>query len=40
MDVILAEIMKILERGNTAEVKKTRDGIIVLEVKRTIKHRA
>jgi hypothetical protein len=33
------KILEILERGNTAEVKKTKDGIIILEVKRKIKYR-
>jgi hypothetical protein len=30
------KISEILSRGNTAEVKKTKDGIIILEVKRKI----
>ena len=30
-------IMQILERGNTAEIKKRKDEIIILEVKKTIK---
>jgi hypothetical protein len=30
--------MEILSRGNTAEVKKVKDGIVVLEVKRKIKY--
>lgn len=30
-------VRDILERGNTAEVKPVKDGIIVLEVKKTIK---
>jgi hypothetical protein len=34
---MLATINEILSRGNTAEIKKTKDGIIILEVKRKIK---
>jgi hypothetical protein len=30
-------VAEILERGNSAEVKAVKDGIIVLEVKKTIK---
>jgi hypothetical protein len=30
------KISEILARGNTAEVKKTKDGIIILEVRRKI----
>lgn len=30
-------IKEILSRGNTAEVKKNKNGIIILEVKKTIK---
>lgn len=30
-------IEAILERGNTAEVKENKEGIMVLEVKRSIK---
>lgn len=33
---ILNAVLEIIGRGNTAEVKKTRDGLIVLEVKRKI----
>ena len=33
---ILNAVLEICGRGNTAEVKKTRDGLIVLEVKRKI----
>jgi hypothetical protein len=33
------KISEILSRGNTAEVKKTKDGIIILEVKRKIQSR-
>jgi hypothetical protein len=33
------KISEILGRGNTAEVKKTKDGIMILEVKRKIKYR-
>jgi hypothetical protein len=31
------KIQQILERGNTAEVKKTKNGIIILEVNRKIR---
>jgi hypothetical protein len=34
---MLDTINEILSRGNTAEIKKTKDGIIILEVKRKIK---
>lgn len=37
---ILAKINEIVQRGNTAEVKTTKDGIIVLEVQRKIKYRS
>lgn len=30
-------IEEILSRGNTAEVKKNKDGILILEVKKQIK---
>ena len=33
---MLKSIREILERGNTAEVKQRKDGIIVLEVNRKI----
>ena len=33
---ILNAVLEICGRGNTAEVKKTRAGLIVLEVKRKI----
>lgn len=33
----LRSIQEILERGNTAEVKNGKDGILVLEVRRTIR---
>ena len=36
-DEIIEMIMQILNCGNTAEVKRRKDDIIVLEVKRTIK---
>ncbi len=32
-----AQIQEILENGNTAEVKKTKDGVMILEVKRKIR---
>jgi len=31
---LLSTLLEILDRGNTAEVKKVKDGILVLEVKR------
>ena len=33
---MVAEIVRILERGNTAEIKARKDDVIVLEVKRRI----
>lgn len=33
----LRSIQEILERGNTAEVKNGKDGLLVLEVRRTIR---
>lgn len=33
---ILKPILEILERGNTAEVKRAKDGILVLEVRKKI----
>ena len=35
---IIRAIEAILRRGNDAEVRKKGDGVIVLEVKKTIKH--
>ena len=32
----LKPILEILERGNTAEVKRAKDGILVLEVRKKI----
>ena len=37
---IIQAIEAILRRGNDAEVRKKGDGVIVLEVKKTIKHSA
>lgn len=37
MENLIKVIQEILERGNTAEVKKRKDDIIVLEVQRKIK---
>jgi hypothetical protein len=34
---VLNEIKEILSRGNTAEVKKVKDGIVVLEVQKKIR---
>jgi hypothetical protein len=36
---MLKEILEILKRGNTAEVKKAKDGIMILEVKKKIQYR-
>jgi hypothetical protein len=36
---LLSTLLEILERENTAEVKKVKDGILVLEVKRETKLR-
>jgi hypothetical protein len=36
---LLSTLLEILERGNTAEVKRVKDGILVLEVKRETKLR-
>jgi hypothetical protein len=33
---ILKPVAEILERGNTAEVKAAKDGVLVLEVKKKI----
>ena len=33
---ILEMIMQIINRGNTAEVKKNKNGILILEVKKQI----
>jgi hypothetical protein len=32
------KIEEILDRGNTAEVKRTRDGVVILEVSRKIRY--
>lgn len=32
---LLLAIVKILERGNDAEIKRTRDGVVLLEVCKT-----
>ena len=37
MVIDLDAIRAILARGNTAEVKKTKDGVMILEVQRTIR---
>jgi hypothetical protein len=34
------QIADILERGNTAEVKKTKDGIMILVVSRKIRYKS
>ena len=36
---LLRAILYIIGRGNTAEVKKTKDGLLVLEVKRKVAFR-
>lgn len=36
-DKIIETIMQILNRGNTAEVKKNKNGILILEVKKQIR---
>lgn len=36
---ILRAILDIIGRGNTAEVKQTKEGVLVLEVKRKIAFR-
>lgn len=35
---VLNKIKEILSRGNTAEVKRVKDGIVVLEVHRKIRY--
>jgi hypothetical protein len=35
---VLNKIKEILSRGNTAEVKKVKDGIVVLEVHKRIRY--
>lgn len=37
MNEVIAEIKKILKKGNSAEVKKERDKIVVVEIKRQVK---
>lgn len=37
MEVDVKIIEEILNRGNTAEVKKTKNGILILEVSKKIK---
>lgn len=37
MEIDLRVIEEILKRGNTAEVKKTKNGILILEVSKKIK---
>ena len=36
-DKIIEMIMQIINRGNTAEVKKNKNGILILEVKKQIR---
>lgn len=36
---LLRAILDIIGRGNTAEVKQTKDGVLVLEVKRKVAFR-
>ena len=38
-ETLLRAILEIVERGNTAEVKPTKDGVLVLEVKRKVAFR-
>nr|DAH24706.1 MAG TPA: hypothetical protein [Caudoviricetes sp.] len=41
MDAKIAQIVEaILRRGNDAEVRRRGDGIIVMEVKKTIKYKS
>jgi hypothetical protein len=35
----MSKISEILDRGNTVEVKKTKDGLTILEVSRKIRYR-
>ena len=37
VDKIIETIMQIINRGNTAEVKKNKNGILILEVKKQIR---
>ena len=37
MTIDLKVIEEILSRGNTAEIKKNKNGVIILEVKKSIK---
>ena len=37
LEKLLFPIKEILERGNNAEIKCTKDGVIVLEVQKTIR---
>lgn len=34
---VMSEIQKILNRGNTVELKKEKGRIVVIEIKRTVK---
>ena len=36
-DKIIETVMQIINRGNTAEVKKNKNGILILEVKKQIR---
>lgn len=36
IQIDVLEIQRILSRGNTAEVKKNKDGIVILEVRKKI----
>ena len=36
-DKIIEMILRITDRGNTAEVKKNKNGILILEVKKQIR---
>ena len=38
-ETLLRAILDIIGRGNTAEVKQTKDGVLVLEVKRKVAFR-
>lgn len=39
-DEVIAEIKKIIQKGNSAEVKKERDKIVVVEIRRKAKIKA
>ena len=39
LEIIWNEISNILKRGNTAEVKREKDNIVVVEIQRKVKNK-